>query len=103
MSNRTLYRMFQETAARCGSSPAFGTRPSRNSDYTYLTYNETAQKVKDLARGLDALGLKRGDTLALLSENRTEWALVDLASHLLGLVIVALHYATSSAGGLHHS
>ncbi|GDX41116.1 AMP-dependent synthetase [Armatimonadota bacterium] len=89
MSNRTLYRMFQETAARCGSSPAFGTRPSRNSDYTYLTYNETAQKVKDLARGLDALGLKRGDTLALLSENRTEWALVDLASHLLGLVIVA--------------
>jgi len=81
--------MFQETAARCGSSPAFGTRPSRNSGYTYLTYNETAQKVKDLARGLDALGLKRGDTLALLSENRTEWALVDLASHLLGLVIVA--------------
>ncbi len=89
MSNRTLYRMFQETAARCGGSPAFGARPNKNSEYAYLTYDDTAQKVKDLARGLDALGLRRGETIALLSENREEWALVDLASHLLGLVIVA--------------
>ncbi len=89
MPNRTLYRMFQETVARCGDSPALGSRPNKNSEYIYLTYTQVAQKVKDLARGLDALGLKKGDTIGILSENCPEWVLIDLASHLLGLIVVA--------------
>lgn len=97
MPNRTLYRMFQETAARCGNRPAFGSRPNKNSEYVYTTYQEVSQKVKDLARGLDALGLRRGDAIALLCENREEWALIDLAAHLLGLIVVAPYVTLPAA------
>jgi len=58
------------------------------------TYAEVDRKVTDLAYGLLSLGFKRGDRLALLSENRPEWALVDLASVYLGGVLATI-YATN--------
>jgi long-chain acyl-CoA synthetase len=47
-------------------------------------------------RGLDALGLKRGDAIAILAENCPRWAVTDIAAQGLGLVMVA-PYATLPA------
>ncbi|HYN24152.1 MAG TPA: AMP-binding protein, partial [Pyrinomonadaceae bacterium] len=38
-----------------------------------------ADRVRHVALGLAALGIKRGDRVALLSENRPEWSITDLA------------------------
>lgn len=97
MSGRTLYQMFQETVQAHGSARAAGFRASKSAtDYTYLTYAEMDGRVRELARGLSALGLKRGDALALLMENRLEWTMGDLAAQLLGLAVVS-PYATLPA------
>jgi long-chain acyl-CoA synthetase len=97
MSGRTLYRMFHETVQAHGSARAVGYKPTKTaSDYTYLTYAELNARVCELARGLAALGLKRGDALALVMENRLEWTMSDLAAQLLGLVLVS-PYATLPA------
>lgn len=52
--------------------------------------------VASMARTLRKWGLLKGDRLAILSENRFEWAVTDFASFLLGLVVVPI-YATLTA------
>ena len=49
--------------------------------------------VEELSLGLRALGLEKGERVALLSENRPEWAFVDLATLTAGAVDVPI-YAT---------
>ena len=43
------------------------------------SYEEVAAEVRRLARGLQALGVTPGDRVALVAENRPEWAIADLA------------------------
>ena len=89
MQTRTLYQMFQETVRQHGSRPAAGFKAGKAKEYTYWTYAELDQKVRALRRGLNALDLVKGDRIALLSENRVEWAVTDLAAQSLGLINVA--------------
>jgi len=51
------------------------------------------QHVAGLARALVQWGVAKGDRLAILSENRPEWAVADFASFQLGIVVVPV-YAT---------
>lgn len=47
--------------------------------------------VAGMARALSHWGLSKGDRLAILSENRYEWAVSDFASLLLGVVVVPVY------------
>jgi long-chain acyl-CoA synthetase len=49
------------------------------------------RRVRAVALGLSALGVKRGDRVALLSENRPDWSVVDLAILSLGAVNVPIY------------
>lgn len=51
-----------------------------------LTYRELGQRVEQLAAALAAGGVRRGDRLAILSENRAEYAEVELAAAHLGAI-----------------
>ncbi|MEW6439609.1 MAG: AMP-binding protein [bacterium] len=53
------------------------------------------QDVERLASGLQRLGVKKGDRVALLSENRYEWALADFAAMAAGALTVPLHATLS--------
>ncbi|HVX89279.1 MAG TPA: long-chain fatty acid--CoA ligase [Gemmatimonadales bacterium] len=44
-----------------------------------LSYRMFAEQVKETAFGLTALGINAGDRVAILSENRPEWAVADFA------------------------
>jgi long-chain acyl-CoA synthetase len=57
---------------------------------------ELYRKVAGVARALSQWGLIKGERLAILSENRLEWAVTDFASFLLGLVVVPI-YSTLTA------
>jgi long-chain acyl-CoA synthetase len=48
-------------------------------------------RVRAVALGLSALGVRRGDRVALLSENRPDWSVVDLAILSLGAVNVPIY------------
>ncbi|HEV2669216.1 MAG TPA: AMP-binding protein, partial [Blastocatellia bacterium] len=49
------------------------------------------ERVGHVALGLAALGIRRGDRVALLSENRPEWSISDLAILSLGAVNVPIY------------
>jgi long-chain acyl-CoA synthetase len=61
-----------------------------------ITSREFGQSVARTARGLNAWGIRAGDRIAILSENRPEWPMADMASLLLGAVTVPL-YTTLTA------
>src|SRR5678815_1723083 len=49
------------------------------------------ERVRNVALGLAARGIRRGDRVALLSENRPEWSIVDLAILSLGAINVPIY------------
>lgn len=60
-----------------------------------LSFGEVARRVRELALGLHALGIRAGDRVAIWSENRPEWNLADLAALAIGAVDVPI-YATQT-------
>jgi len=59
--------------------------------YQSLSSAEALQRVAALAAALEHLGVQRGDRVALLSENRYEWALTDYAILGLGAITVPIY------------
>src|SRR5436305_1759070 len=53
-------------------------------DSVSLTWAELLERVDAVAGGLAKLGLKRGDTIAIMLSNRPEFHVVDLAAAMLG-------------------
>ena len=56
-----------------------------------LTYPEFRAEARRFARGLHALGVRRGDKVAILMGNRPEWLIADFAILALGAVMVSLN------------
>jgi long-chain acyl-CoA synthetase len=59
--------------------------------YQPISHRQLAERVRRAAVGLQALGIKRGDRVAILSENRPEWAIADYACLTAGLTDVAIY------------
>jgi len=68
-------------------------RYKRGGAYRDLSTREVERQIRLAALGLRDLGLERGDRVAILSENRPEWTIADLAIQCLGAVNVPI-YAT---------
>jgi long-chain acyl-CoA synthetase len=66
-----------------------------------ISSQELYRDVAGTARALSQWGLTKGDRLAILSENRLEWAVADFASLLLGAVVVPI-YSTLTAQQVAH-
>ena len=66
------------------------------SEWVPVSSQEFYRDVAGVARAFNQWGLVKGDRLAILSENRLEWAVTDFASLLLGLAVVPI-YSTLTA------
>jgi long-chain acyl-CoA synthetase len=66
------------------------------SQWAPISSQELYRNVAGVARALHQWGLAKGDRLAILSENRLEWAVADFASLLSGIVVVPI-YSTLTA------
>ena len=79
--NRRADELAQQEAIVYSCSPEFdGTREIR---WTYQEYRERADQV---ARGLMALGLDKGEHIAVWATNLPEWILLEMAAAKTGLL-----------------
>jgi len=62
-----------------------------NGKWISLSSAAFIKKAKQLSLGLIKQGLKTGDRVALISNNRTEWHLLDLAAQQIGVVNVPIY------------
>jgi long-subunit acyl-CoA synthetase (AMP-forming) len=93
----TIPAVFQQTAARLPERVALRT-PGGG---VRCTWREYAAAVRRTAECLAALGITRGDRVAMLSRNRPELAVLDAAATHLGAATVAL-YVVSPATTIVH-
>ncbi len=63
----------------------------KNGKYLPITYNQLLSRVRRTACGLISAHVKPGDRIAILMENRPEWAVVDYAALSVGAVTVPLY------------
>jgi len=78
MSKGTLNQLFFTAVDRNAGLP-FAFRSKVGGEWIPVTHRETVQRVQAISLGLRELGVKAGDRVALVSENRPEWALTDFA------------------------
>jgi long-chain acyl-CoA synthetase len=94
MERRTAPELWRDIVRDAPREPAYleeqpdGWRP--------VSWDEAAERVEALARGLLGRGVRHGDRVAVLSRTRLEWILLDWAVMSIGAVVVGL-YPTSSA------
>ena len=61
------------------------------SQWISISSHELYRDVLGVARALEQWGIRKGDRVAILSENRPEWAVADFATQLLGGVVVPVY------------
>ena len=99
--NDTINTRFAEAAGKYPDRPALSSKLSGSKEWVTLTYKEVAEQVKQVSLGLRALGVGPGDRVALLSENRPEWVIADLAALAAGAATVPV-YPTLPASQVAH-
>jgi long-chain acyl-CoA synthetase len=81
-----LVAMFFTRAEEQGDRPFLWAK--RDGAWTSISWADAARQVASLAKALGALGLKAGDRVMLVGENRPEWCISDLAIMAAGCVTV---------------
>ena len=81
-----LVELFLRRADEKGDAPFLGRK--QRGQWVTLSWREVADQVCLLAEALRGLGLKDGDRVALVSENRPEWCIADLAIMAAGGITV---------------
>ncbi len=95
MDTITINQMVQNTIQQHGSATALSHKVDK--EYQDISYASLAERIKHFCLGLIELGLQKGDRVALLSENRPEWAITDLAILAGGGVTVPMFSTLTSA------
>ncbi|HEX4166354.1 MAG TPA: long-chain fatty acid--CoA ligase [Bryobacteraceae bacterium] len=95
MPGRTVFTVLEETAKQYGEAIALyqPTGSKAGSSYRTHSWNEWLRSSREIALGLQSLGLKKGDIAAVLSETRAEFYLVDVGIMGAGAVSAALYTA----------
>ena len=94
-----LVTMFFTRARENGKAP-FLSRKAGNG-WQARSWAQTAREVASLAAALTKLGLKRGDRVILISENRPEWCIADLAIMAAGCVTVPTYVTNTERDHAH--
>lgn len=94
-----LVSMFLARAAEKGDRPFLWAK--RDGAWRPTSWTEAARQVTALAAALTRLGLQPGDRVALVSENRPEWLIADLAIMAAGCVTVPTYTTNTTRDHTH--
>ena len=92
----TLISMFDQSVQQHGSRPALAHKP-KGGTYQDISYAKLGESVGAFGSGLRTLGVQKDDRIALLSENRPEWAITDFGSLKVGAVTVPMFSTLTAA------
>jgi long-chain acyl-CoA synthetase len=85
----TLNRLFFQAVERYNKPDAMQVK--RQGRYEPISHATLLERVRRVAFGLGELGVRTGDRMAILSENRPEWAIADYACLTIGVADVPIY------------
>jgi len=88
---QTLVDVYHDSVKTFPDNPLFGTK--RGGVWEWMTYLEFGRQTDGFRAGLAELGLKRGDRIAIIANNRPEWAIAAYACFGLGIAFVPMYEA----------
>ena len=95
----SLVELFLKRADARRDQPFLGVK--RDGEWQTITWGEAADQVCLLAENLRALGLEDGDRVCLVSENRPEWCISDLAIMAAGCITVPTYTTNTERDHVH--
>jgi long-chain acyl-CoA synthetase len=90
---RTIGRLWRDAVGRGWPSPAYLVQDGET--WREVSWEDAATAVDELAHGLQALGIRKGDAFAILASTRLEWVLFDFALGLIGAVGAPIYMNSS--------
>lgn len=98
-THNNLVSLFRARAAVRGDMPFLWAKKA--GAWTSISWAEAERQVAALAHSLRQIGLKPGERVALVAENRPEWCIADMAIMAAGCVTVPA-YTTNTAADHRH-
>jgi long-chain acyl-CoA synthetase len=94
-----LVALFLKRAEAKGDKPFLWAK--RDGHWTSISWDDAARQVAALSSALKRIGLEPGDRVALVSENRPEWLIADLAIMAAGCVTVPTYTTNTTRDHTH--
>ena len=91
---RNLVELYEASVGRFAENPLFGT--SHADGWSWMSYHDFGEQVDFARAGFAGLGLEQGDRVAVISDNRIEWAVGAYATYGLGAAWVPMYEAQLS-------
>ena len=95
----SIISLFHHKSESLGNKPYLWKKI--NEEFVSLSWEEVRRSVDSIAKGLLDLGILKGDRVVILSENRPEWQIADLAIMSIGAISVPV-YTTSTTNDYSH-
>ena len=90
-----LVAMFFDQVEQGGEAPFLWAK--QDGIYESWSWREAAMQVSELAHGLKSLGVQKGSRVLLVSENRPEWLIADIAIMAIGAITVPAYITNTEA------
>jgi long-chain acyl-CoA synthetase len=94
LSEKTMNDVFRNRAKKYGNRLAIEKKMS--GAWQSATWNEYYDRARAAGLGLWSLGLRKGDTVSILSENRLEWLYTDMGSLGIGVCVIPVYPTLAS-------
>ena len=79
-----LVEHFEIATDKFKNNKLFGTKNKQTGEYEWLTYGDIRKKVDNFRGGLASLNIKKDDAVAIIANNRVEWAVAAFATYGVG-------------------
>src|SRR5690554_1544607 len=89
MNKRTILDFLNESVEKFGDRP-YLYEARKGTEYSHLTYQQVREKSMQFAAGLIAMGIRAGDSVALISEGKNYWVIGELGILHAGAICVPL-------------
>lgn len=93
---KTLVDLWRRAIETHPDRPLFGTKAADTGEWRWTTYLEFGRAVDKLRASFHELGVGKGDKVAIIANNRVEWAVACYASYGLGAAFVPMYEAQAS-------
>lgn len=70
-------------------------RERSGAGWAEISYTELGRTARDIAKGLLALGIEAGDSVAILANTRPEWSIVDMGAFCAGAVVAPIYHTNA--------
>ncbi len=92
----TLIAMIEDSIQKHANKPALAYK-QKGDTYQDISYSDFGDSIQQFSNGLRSLGVEKGDRIAIISENRPEWAISDFSILKIGAINVPMFSTLTAA------